>query len=442
MNWSNVETNTITSSTGICFTTGSSTITDEDNETLVSFEKGKKPAVIALRRTIIMNQNTTPSTDTTSTSSSNHMQSDAVVAWEEWMSRFTCRIATPNDTVYSQECVYTFHTPFTNPKGILVNCKTFIGSIESMAMIQHSNHQNNNDDENNLAIFVRIVKDYVTKEISTTTMNENDTTDPMIPTKLGIGVEGGFQTEEDQYETTTRYAIVVVEQPPTGHKRRWEFPYTIDESISHSPPIPFLVQQSVNSIIHHVGAAIQNDVQAWSADQDAIPISKYCDTIPYIDNGITIDPHPSSWKCQSSNNSQNDNKGDAETNVWLNLSDGYMGGGRKHWDVRFCVCVVVVDCLHGLKIRFCYFSYISTSLFLSHTHTQGSGGTNGALDHYNETGRQYPLVVKLGTITSDITTADCYSYAPDEDGPVKITNLLELLQKRGIHVATMYVVNS
>jgi ubiquitin carboxyl-terminal hydrolase 5/13 len=73
---------------------------------------------------------------------------------------------------------------------------------------------------------------------------------------------------------------------------------------------------------------------------------------------------------------------------------------------------------------------------------KGSGGTNGAIDHYNDTGRQYPLVVKLGTITAaeqDITTADCYSYAPDEDGPVKIPNLMDLLQKRGINVTAMYV---
>jgi ubiquitin carboxyl-terminal hydrolase 5/13 len=61
------------------------------------------------------------------------------------------------------------------------------------------------------------------------------------------------------------------------------------------------------------------------------------------------------------------------------------------------------------------------------------------LDHYVETGKKYPLVVKLGTLTADVDTADCYSYAPDEDGPVKIPNLAELLEKRGIKVAAMYV---
>ena len=39
------------------------------------------------------------------------------------------------------------------------------------------------------------------------------------------------------------------------------------------------------------------------------------------------------------------------------------------------------------------------------------------------------------TITEDVTTADCYSYAKDEDGPVKIPNLKQLLEKRGIMVA-------
>lgn len=65
--------------------------------------------------------------------------------------------------------------------------------------------------------------------------------------------------------------------------------------------------------------------------------------------------------------------GEKTDHLWLNLSDGFIGGGRKNWD--------------------------------------GSGGTNGALDHFIETGEKYPLVVKLGTITEDITTADCYSYA-------------------------------
>ena len=39
----------------------------------------------------------------------------------------------------------------------------------------------------------------------------------------------------------------------------------------------------------------------------------------------------------------------------------------------------------------------------------GSGGSNGALDHFKETGGVYPLVVKLGTVCGDEDVIDCYS---------------------------------
>ena len=120
------------------------------------------------------------------------------------------------------------------------------------------------------------------------------------------------------------------------------------------------------------------------------------------------------------------------------------------WALPLCVCVSVcsapttwsliiftVICFDNAAFsQFLVLLFVGWILTFS---TQGSGGTNGALDHFNATGQQYPLVVKLGTITSDISTADCYSYAPDEDGPVKIPNLVELLSKRGIKVASMYV---
>lgn len=85
---------------------------------------------------------------------------------------------------------------------------------------------------------------------------------------------------------------------------------------------------------------------------------------------------------------------DAETgeagNLWLNLSDGFIGGGRQNWD--------------------------------------GSGGSGSALRHFEAMkaeGKHYPLVVKLGTITQH--GADVYSYAPDEDDMVEDPKLAEHL---------------
>ena len=285
-----------------------------------------------------------------------------------------CRVATPNDTVLHSECAFTFHTPYSRDDGIVVNLNTFMGTIQELAFSNVSS-----DDK---ALFLRVVKNRVEKD---TTMDEDGKPTEARPTKLAIGVEGGFATDDDKYETITKYSIVVLEKP---NKVVVELPYddTTKETFSEA------IQKSVESIIHHVGLAIQQDLSVWQGDEEETPVSKYANSdLEFVDNGIKISPDPKSWKCEK--------RGDTE-NLWLNLSDGYIGGGRQHWD--------------------------------------GSGGSNGALDHFKETGEKYPLVVKLGTITADSSgkvTADCYSYAKDEDGPVLIPNLKELLAKRGIQVA-------
>lgn len=42
----------------------------------------------------------------------------------------------------------------------------------------------------------------------------------------------------------------------------------------------------------------------------------------------------------------------------------------------------------------------------------GSGGNGAAVRHFENTGRKYPLAVKLGTITP--YSADVFSYAEDD----------------------------
>lgn len=278
-----------------------------------------------------------------------------------------CRVATPNDTVLHSECAFTFHSPFTRPDGIVVNLNSFIGTIPELAFANSSEKED---------IFLRIVKKRVEKEKTEETKDDK-------PVKLAIGVEGGFQTDDDKYETLSDYSIVVMENVDNK--------VVVEETYNESTKenFPAEVTKSAESIIHHVGLAIQQDLTAWQDDEET-PVSKYYQDLPFVDNGVAISPDPKSWKCQK--------RGDTE-NLWLNLSDGYIGGGRQHWD--------------------------------------GTGGSNGALDHFKETGELYPLVVKLGTISADggKVTADCYSYAKDEDGPVLIPNLKELLAKRGIQVA-------
>lgn len=283
-----------------------------------------------------------------------------------------CRVATPQDTVLHSECAFTFHNPFSRSEGILVNMNTFIGTVPELAFAANSSQESD--------IFLRIVKTRVEK------MDEGK--EDNQPTKLAIGVEGGFSTDSDKYETIVKHSIVVMKNTKSLEESvLLEVPFDINDD-SANQNLPDMVVMSAKSIIHHVGLAIQQDLTAWE-DNEEVPVSKYCKDLPFVDNGIKISPDPKTWKCE---------KYGATENLWLNLSDGFIGGGRKNWD--------------------------------------GSGGSNGALDHFQETGEKYPLVVKLGTISTEGSTvnADCFSYAKDEDGPVKIPNLGELLQARGIDV--------
>jgi ubiquitin carboxyl-terminal hydrolase 5/13 len=292
-----------------------------------------------------------------------------------------CCVATSHDSVLNSECCYTFYTPY-HDGGILVNLNTFTATIEQLAFACEPK-------SNSPLLFVRIIKTREQKnpadttKITTTNDDVASTTDSTeMPNQLAIGIDGGFKTSDsDKYVTTTTLSVVAMK----ANTILVEIPY--DDT--NKDTFPSIVSKSVDSIVNHTGMIVQQQIdETWQ--DDPIPESKFCYTIPFIDNGVTISPDHTTWKCEKT--------GEIE-NLWLNLSDGYIGGGRKHWD--------------------------------------GSGGSNGAIDHYNDTGKLYPLVVKLGTISSDAANADCYSYDANEDGPVKVPNLASLLEKRGIRISTL-----
>lgn len=199
-------------------------------------------------------------------------------------------VATAHDSVYNSECCYTFYND-----ELLVNLNTFSGTTPAFAA----------PNSINLRIFrVRRQKEAPADQ----------------PTKLAIGVEGGF--DADKFEIITTYSIAVVgEDPRAASPLLVDLPYS-SETKNHFPE---KIQQSAEAIIRHAGVGLQQEVQAWQADEDDIPISKYASSLPFVDNGVKINPNPAAWKCQ---------KNGATENLWLNLSDGFIGGGRKNWDVR------------------------------------------------------------------------------------------------------------
>ena len=194
-----------------------------------------------------------------------------------------CRVANPHDSVFNSECVFTFHSPFTSNAGILVNLQTFAGTIQELALESH--------DE---ALFVRIVKHRSLKENEPT----NNETAADQPTTLGIGVEGGFATEEDKYEIISQYSLVHLRKQNEQVAVVSEIPYQKDSPIVQE--FPMILTQSMDSIIQHSGSSLQQEVNVWKMDQDDLKPSKYAHNLPFVDNGVTISPDPSTWKCQKS----------------------------------------------------------------------------------------------------------------------------------------------
>ena len=263
------------------------------------------------------------------------------------------------DVVHNDECLFSYDTPFS-PGGLYVSLASWAGAGEAFVALQRS-RGNGGDDR----LYVRLRHRKVLKpEAAPDAAGAAD-----APAKLAIGVSGGFLLDEQKYDVVKEASLVLLaDAPPAGgaSARALEGARVVPLPCA---AVPEFVTAAVDAVVAHQGAGARADTSSWEADQE-LRVSKYAAGLAQLDNGVRISPDASTWRCAES--------GMAE-NLWLNLSTGHIGSGRRHWD--------------------------------------GSGGTNGALTHYEQTGRQYPLVVKLGTITAH--TADVYSYAADEDDLVR-----------------------
>ncbi|XP_069345582.1 ubiquitin carboxyl-terminal hydrolase 5 isoform X4 [Eulemur rufifrons] len=170
------------------------------------------------------------------------------------------------------------------------------------------------------------------------------------PTRLAIGVEGGFDLTEEKFEYDEDVKIVIL-------------PDYLEIARDGLGGLPDIVRDRVTSAVEALlsadSASRKQEVQAW--DGEVRQVSKHAFNLKQLDNPARIPP--CGWKCS---------KCDMRENLWLNLTDGSILCGRRYFD--------------------------------------GSGGNNHAVEHYRETG--YPLAVKLGTITPD--GADVYSYDEDD----------------------------
>lgn len=315
-------------------------------------------------------------------------------------------VAPPSDAtaVHKSECAFSFVTP-EDPGGLYLNLRTFTAVSKEFLSADLGSASG--------AAYLHMRS---TKKVKPSTAAAQIT-------KVAVGVEGGAPTEAIEWDH--HYALVVM---PAG--RRVE----LTGAIPH-PELSDKVNMFISRLIEHDDASRQvrtcmgfcafwfpivplwqgprREQRAchgseWSASavvqqcalqMPTLPLSRppvpvvlcclavlstpqeevkasswefkaatsaFAAGLPVVERPPKISPDPSTWKCAMC---------DMRDNLWLNLSTGLIGCGRRQWD--------------------------------------GSGGNSHALEMFNETGKQYPLCVKLGTITAE--GADVFSYHPSED---------------------------
>ncbi|XP_044507437.1 ubiquitin carboxyl-terminal hydrolase 14-like [Mangifera indica] len=195
------------------------------------------------------------------------------------------RIPEPTNRIFKQECCISFDTP-RSEGGLFIDMNTFLAYGKDCVS------WNFKKTGNPVYLHIKQTRKLVPEDRPS-----------KKPTLLAIGIEGGFDNSEAEYEET--HNIVILPDYVTLH-----FP---------SVELPEKVRLAVDAILMAEGAERKEQVAAWTADKKQT--SACAMNLQQIDNGVIVPP--SGWKCA---------KCDKRDNLWLNLTDGMILCGRKNWD--------------------------------------------------------------------------------------------------------------
>ena len=97
-------------------------------------------------------------------------------------------------------------------------------------------------------------------------------------TKLGMDVDGGYQNPEDSYEVVSKFSVVVLSNDVSGKVSTIsELEFVEENKID----FPMNVTSSVESIIHHAGTGVQQDLKAWELGDEKV-VSKYAESLEVL----------------------------------------------------------------------------------------------------------------------------------------------------------------
>ena len=194
----------------------------------------------------------------------------------------------PRQKVGNRECAYSFDSPYAEG-GLFVNLKTFAGCGRDFVQKDASRSQT------------------VLYAHHRWTKTPKEDVEMSEPTTLGVGVQGGFESEDARYDIVKVRSLAVVSD---------------DVTLIQLPcsDIPEYVTMLVDACLDHESGTAESD-RAWALVEDEAKPSKYADTLIQLkpeEGGRSepLNPDPASWRCELDGSSEN---------LWLNLSTGYVG---------------------------------------------------------------------------------------------------------------------
>ncbi|KAF0916131.1 hypothetical protein E2562_000733 [Oryza meyeriana var. granulata] len=198
------------------------------------------------------------------------------------------RIPEPTNRIHKDECCVSFDTP-RSEGGLYVDMTSFLGFGKE--------HVAWNYEKTGNPVYLHIVQ--------RRKLEPDDEADRPLkkPTLLAIGVEGGFNEQEPEYDVA--FEIVILPEFTS-----LPFP---------SVDLPEKVRIAVDKVILAESADRKQQLASWVADKKKV--SAFAIDLQQLDNGVIVPP--TGWKCS---------KCDKTENLWLNLTDGMILCGRRLWD--------------------------------------------------------------------------------------------------------------
>jgi ubiquitin carboxyl-terminal hydrolase 5/13 len=213
------------------------------------------------------------------------------------------RIPGPHDRVFKSECAYSYHTT-ESAGGLYTNLATLVSVGAPYVALDRARTGG--------AVYLHTTAKRVLRA------KQPAAADAGGPTKLAIGVAGGFAVNEPAFDVVSEHAVVVFTGAPGdgayGPAVRLPHP---DGTVG----LPSLVTAVVDAVLAVRDTGVSESAAAtW---EDVPHTSKYADGLIQEASGRRISPRPADWVCGDC---------DKRDNLWLNLGDGHIGCGRKNWD--------------------------------------------------------------------------------------------------------------